>query len=83
MGDGGTIKGINENNTLIDWHGLLSIHMAGYYNSIIKGVATVMISYSSWNGVKMHANQEMITGFLKKTLRFRVIPTSHLKSLDC
>ncbi|XP_019186687.1 PREDICTED: uncharacterized protein LOC109181392 [Ipomoea nil] len=82
VGDGGTIKGINENNTLIDWHGLLSIHMAGYYNSVIKGVATVMVSYSSWNGVKMHANQEMITGFLKKTLRFRGFVISDYMGID-
>lgn len=72
VGDGGTTEGINENNTVINRHGLLSIHMAGYYSSIIKGVSTVMISYSSWNGKKMHANRDLITGFLKKTLRFRV-----------
>ena len=72
VGDGGTTEGIIENNTVISRHGLLSIHMTGYYNAIIKGVSTVMISYSSWNGIKMHANREMITGFLKNTLRFRV-----------
>ncbi|KAI3447358.1 hypothetical protein Pfo_004023 [Paulownia fortunei] len=72
VGDGGTIKGINENNTVATWHELLSIHMPAYYDSIIKGVSTVMISYSSWNGVKMHANRDLITGFLKKTPRFRV-----------
>lgn len=72
MGDGGTTNGINENNTVIDWHGLLSIHMPAYYDSIIKGVSSVMISYSSWNGVKMHANHELITGFLKGTLKFKV-----------
>ena len=71
-GDGGTTKGINENNTVAKWHELLSIHMPAYYHSIIKGVATVMISYSSLNGVKMHANHHMVTGFLKNTLRFRV-----------
>lgn len=72
VGDGGTTDGINENNTVIDWHGLLSIHMPGYYDSIIKGVSTIMVSYSSWNGVKMHTNRDLITGFLKNKLRFRV-----------
>ncbi|KAL6507818.1 hypothetical protein OROGR_024013 [Orobanche gracilis] len=42
VGDGGTIKGINSNNTMISYHGLLSIHMPAYDYSIIKGVATVM-----------------------------------------
>lgn len=73
VGDGGTTKGINENNTVATRHELLSIHMPAYYDSIIKGVSTVMVSYSSWNGVKMHANRDLITGFLKKIQRFRVI----------
>ncbi|XP_073054838.1 uncharacterized protein [Primulina eburnea] len=72
VGDGGTVNGINENNTIIDWQGLLRLHMPGYYQSIIKGVSTIMVSFSSWNGVKMHANRNLITNFLKGTLRFRV-----------
>lgn len=72
VGDGGTTKGINENNTVIDRHGLLSIHMPAYSDSIIKGVSTIMVSYSSWNGEKMHANRELVTGFLKDTLKFKV-----------
>ncbi|GLT95377.1 hypothetical protein SLE2022_130620 [Rubroshorea leprosula] len=66
VGDDGTTKGINENNTVIDFHGLLIIHMPGNYNAIIKGVSTIMISFSSVNGVKMHVNHDLITGFLKK-----------------
>lgn len=72
VGDGGTTRGINENNTVTDWHGLLSTHMPGYYHAIIKGVGTIMVSYSSWNDKKMHANRDLVTNFLKGTLRFRV-----------
>ncbi|GMN54005.1 hypothetical protein TIFTF001_023145 [Ficus carica] len=82
VGDGGTTEGINENNTVINRHGLLSIHMAGYYSSIIKGVSTVMISYSSWNGKKMHANRELIASFLKSTLRFRGFVISDWQGID-
>ncbi|RAL51834.1 unnamed protein product [Cuscuta campestris] len=82
VGDGGTVKGINGNNTAISRHGLLGTHMAGYYNSIIKGVATVMVSYSSWNGVKMHANHDMITGFLKETMRFRGFVITDYMAID-
>ncbi|XP_022155346.1 uncharacterized protein LOC111022483 [Momordica charantia] len=82
VGDGGTTKGINENNTVINRHGLLSTHMPGYYNSIIKGVSTIMISYSSWNGKKMHANRELITDFLKNTLRFRGFVISDWQGID-
>ncbi|KAI8558677.1 hypothetical protein RHMOL_Rhmol04G0115400 [Rhododendron molle] len=72
VGDGGTTKGINENNTVIDRNSLLSIHMPAYNDSISKGVSTIMVSYSSWNGRKMHANHDLITGYLKGTLKFKV-----------
>lgn len=82
VGDGGTTRGINENNTLTDMHGLLSIHMPAYTDSIIKGVSTVMVSYSSWNGVKMHANSDLVTGFLKNTLKFKGFVISDWQGID-
>ncbi|KAL5708878.1 beta-glucosidase [Ranunculus cassubicifolius] len=82
LGDGGTTKGINENNTVINQNGLFSIHMPAYYNSIIKGVATIMVSYSSWNGVKMHANRELVTKYLKDTLNFRGFVISDWEGID-
>ncbi|KAE9465678.1 hypothetical protein C3L33_02390, partial [Rhododendron williamsianum] len=82
LGDGGTTDGINENNTVISRQGLLSIHMPAYLNAIVKGVSTVMISYSSWNGLKMHANHELITGYLKNKLRFRGFVISDWQGLD-
>ncbi|VVA39787.1 PREDICTED: beta-glucosidase [Prunus dulcis] len=82
VGDGGTIKGINENNTVIDMHGLMSIHMPAYYHSIIKGVSTIMVSYSSWNGKKMHAIHELVTRFLKDTLKFKGFVISDWQGID-
>ncbi|CAO2825081.1 unnamed protein product [Amaranthus hypochondriacus] len=82
VGDGGTHNGINENNTVIPLKGLLDIHMPAYLDSIRKGVATVMVSYSSWNGVKMHANHNLVTGFLKKKLKFRGFVISDWEGID-
>nr|KJB35516.1 hypothetical protein B456_006G118100 [Gossypium raimondii] len=82
VGDGGTTKGINENNTVISWNGLLGIHMPAYFNSIAKGVATIMTSYSSWNGKKMHANHDLVTDFLKNKLKFRGFVISDWQGLD-
>ncbi|PIN07077.1 Glucan 1,3-beta-glucosidase [Handroanthus impetiginosus] len=82
VGDGGTTRGINSNDTVTSNHELLRIHMPAYDDSIIKGVATIMVSYSSFNGVKMHANRDLITGFLKKTLRFRGFVISDYKGID-
>ncbi|XP_039041981.1 beta-glucosidase BoGH3B-like isoform X2 [Hibiscus syriacus] len=82
IGDGGTRQGINENNTVIDMHGLLSMYMPAYAQSIIKGVSSVMVSYSSWNGQKMHANRELISGFLKNTLKFKGFVISDWQGID-
>ncbi|XP_056168946.1 uncharacterized protein LOC115676563 [Syzygium oleosum] len=82
VGDGGTTRGINENNTVIDWHGLLSIHMPGYYKAIIEGVSTIMVSYSSWNKMKMHANRFLVTDFLKNTLKFKGFVISDWLGID-
>ncbi|KAK9170200.1 hypothetical protein Syun_002340 [Stephania yunnanensis] len=82
VGDGGTTEGINENNTVINQHGLFSIHMPGYYSAISKGVSTIMVSYTSWNGKKMHANRDLVTGFLKNKLRFRGFVISDWQGID-
>jgi hypothetical protein len=65
---------------VIDWHGLENLHVPAYIDSINKGVSTVMVSFSSWNGVKMHANRDLVTGFLKNNLKFKVIRLASLYS---
>ncbi|KAL6629776.1 hypothetical protein ACP70R_029541 [Stipagrostis hirtigluma subsp. patula] len=82
VGDGGTTMGVNEGNTVATPAQLFGIHMPPYYNAIVQGVSTVMISYSSWNGVKMHANHYLITDFLKNKLKFRGFVISDWQGLD-
>ncbi|RHN47488.1 putative glucan 1,3-beta-glucosidase [Medicago truncatula] len=79
---GGTTNGIDESDTVIDRDGLMEIHMPGYLSSISKGVATIMVSYSSWNGDKMHAHHDLITGFLKNTLHFQGFVISDSDGID-
>ncbi|KDP42929.1 hypothetical protein JCGZ_23871 [Jatropha curcas] len=82
VGDGGTTRGINENNTVIDYRGLMRIHMPAYLLSVIKGVSTIMVSYSSWNGQKMHANHDLVTNLLKNTFKFRGFVISDWQGID-
>lgn len=82
VGDGGTVKGINENNTIVTDKQLYDIHMPAYYDSISKSVSTVMASYSSLNGVKMHANHALLTDVLKKRLGFQGFVISDWQALD-
>jgi beta-glucosidase len=48
------------------------IHMAPYVDCIDKGVSSIMISYSSWNGVKLHGHHYLINDILKEKLGFKV-----------
>uniref|UniRef100_A0A0D3F092 Glycoside hydrolase family 3 N-terminal domain-containing protein n=1 Tax=Oryza barthii TaxID=65489 RepID=A0A0D3F092_9ORYZ len=50
VGDGGTTRGMNENNTVATLRELMTVHMPPYYSAVAQGVSTVMVSFSSWNG---------------------------------
>ncbi|KAF7819265.1 Lysosomal beta glucosidase [Senna tora] len=82
LGDGGTTNGTDEGNTVISWDDLMRIHLPGYPVSISQGVGTIMISYSSLNGVKMHSNRDLITGLLKNTLNFKGFVISDFEGID-
>ncbi|KAF8775646.1 hypothetical protein HU200_004425 [Digitaria exilis] len=82
VGDGGTQRGINENNTVMSFHDLMRIHMPPYDNAVIKGISTVMISYSSFNGVKMHENKFLITDTLKNKMNFRGFVITDWQAVD-
>ncbi|XP_071721168.1 uncharacterized protein [Rutidosis leptorrhynchoides] len=82
IGDGGTHLGTNEGNTIVDGKTLFSIHMPAYNDAILKGVATIMTSYSSWNGVKMHANRNLVTDYLKNKLKFKGFVISDWQGID-
>lgn len=71
LGDGGTENGRDQGDTMLSERALAEIHAAGYKPAIEAGVLTVMASFSSWNGVKMHANESLLTGVLKERMSFQ------------
>jgi beta-glucosidase len=70
LGDGGTTRGVDQGDTDISEQQLIDIHTPGYSSAIAAGVMTVMASYSSWQGQKMHGNESLLTGVLKGRLGF-------------
>ncbi|GJN23311.1 hypothetical protein PR202_gb10948 [Eleusine coracana subsp. coracana] len=82
VGAGGTYNGIDQGNTAIDKNGMMSVHMRPYYSAILRGVSSFMVSYSSWNGVKTHANKFLITDYLKNSLKFRGFVISDWEGID-
>ncbi len=70
LGDGGTLDGRDQGDNLASERTLLSVHAAGFLPAIEAGDLIVMVSYSSWRGVKMHANRDLLTGVLKDRMGF-------------
>ncbi len=82
VGDGGTTDGIDQGNTEVDEANLRSIHLAPYVAAIDAGVGSVMISYSSWNGQKMHGHAYLINDVLKGELGFAGLVISDWQAID-
>ena len=89
IADGGTTFGTGDSGYLIDQGDaqiteteLRAIHLPPYQSAVQNGVGAVMISYSSWNGVKDHGNQYLITTVLKGELGFQGIVVSDWAGID-
>ncbi len=82
VGDGGTTRGVDQGNTECDLATLRKIHLPGYLGAIKAGVGSVMASYSSWNGKKMHGNHDLLTDLLKKELGFHGFIVSDWAAID-
>ncbi|MDI1465303.1 glycoside hydrolase family 3 N-terminal domain-containing protein [Catellatospora sp. KI3] len=82
VGDGGTANGTDQGNTQLSESELRAIHLPPFQAAIAKGVGSVMISYSSWNGAKLHGNQYLITTVLKGELGFTGFVVSDWNGID-
>jgi beta-glucosidase len=70
VGDGGTENGIDQGNTVVSEDVLRNVHSQGYFSALEAGAQTVMASYNSWNGSKLHGNQYLLTDVLKQQMGF-------------
>jgi beta-glucosidase len=93
-GDGGTAFGtglpkprgerypLDQGDVRLDEAKMRRIHLAGYLPAIQAGVASIMPSYSSWNGVKCSGNAHLLTDILKKEFGFNGFVISDYNALD-
>lgn len=76
IGDGyttygtGIDGGLDRGNAVISMDELYDIHLPLYEEAILAGVKSIMISYSSINGLRMHQSYDLITSILKEELGF-------------
>ena len=82
LGDGGTSGGVDQGNVVCDEATLRRLHLAPYAAAVKAGVGSVMVSFSSWNGNKMHGNKYLITDVLKGELGFQGLVVSDWAGID-
>ena len=70
MGDGGTTNGVDQGNTKISELGLRELHGYPYFDALDACAQTVMASFNSWNGEKLHGSKSLLTGVLKNDMQF-------------
>jgi beta-glucosidase len=81
-GDGGTAGGDDQGNALLDEAELRRLHIDQYKPAIAAGVGSIMVSYSSVNGAKMHGNRRLLTEVLKGELGFKGFLVSDWAAID-
>lgn len=82
VGDGGTTNGIDQGDTRVDESTLRAIHLPGYISAIEAGVGSIMASFSSWNGQKLHSHHYLLTTVLKEELGFEGFVVSDWAGID-
>ncbi|MEM7800747.1 MAG: glycoside hydrolase family 3 N-terminal domain-containing protein, partial [Chloroflexota bacterium] len=90
VGDGGTAWGssttgdylIDQGDTQVDEAILRDVHLSPYPVLIENGALSIMASFSSWNGLKMHAHEYLLNDVLKGELGFTGFVVSDWEAID-
>jgi len=89
VGDGGTTvgtgvggRGLDQGDTRIDEATLRRIHLRPYQAAVAAGVGSIMVSYNSWNGVKLSGDHYLLTDVLKQELGFQGFLISDYRAVN-
>src|SRR5258706_7372554 len=94
IGDGATIWGSSRQNLMGEQYMLdqgnmqfpedmvRKLLLPPYQNAVNSGAMSVMASFSSWQGTKMHAQQGLLTKVLKDELGFKGFIVSDWQAID-
>lgn len=93
LGDGGTTFGTSTQNIIkpylldqgdmrFDETAIRQLFLPPYQQVVSGGARSIMISFSSWNGVKMHAQDYWIADVLKGELGFEGLVISDWSGMD-
>jgi beta-glucosidase len=82
IGDGGTADGVDRGDNRSSEAELLKIHAPGYIAAINAGVQTIMASYNTWEGLKIHGAHYLLTDVLKQRMGFDGLVVSDWDGID-
>ena len=94
LADGGTAFGsatavnmgvkylLDQGEARLDEATLRRVHLAPYKAAVDAGAFSIMASFSSWNGVKVHAQKYLLTDILKGELGFQGFIVSDWQAVD-
>ncbi len=87
IGEGQTENGINQGNVDVvigssEYNAMLAELSQPYIEAIEKGVDSIMVSYNSIDGQKMHGSYELLTEYLRGDLGFEGIIISDYNGVD-
>lgn len=70
VGDGGTIAGVDQGNVIGTLETLKTPHIGAYAGAFAEGVPSVMASFNSINGKKVHGSKAVLTDLLRDELGY-------------
>lgn len=93
LGDGGTVFGtstqviikpylLDQGDMRLDEAAIRDLFLPPYQAALEAGARSVMVSFSSWNGIKLHAQKYWITDVLKDELGFPGFVVSDWGGMD-
>ncbi len=93
IGDGGTTFGsstqnytkpylLDQGDTRMDEARLRALFLPPYEATVKAGAGSVMASFSSWNGTKIHGDAYLLTDVLKRQLGFQGLVVSDWGGVD-
>ncbi|MGO4892537.1 glycoside hydrolase family 3 protein [Flavobacterium sp. W21_SRS_FM6] len=70
VGDGGTVNGDDQGDNVSSEQHLFERHAQGYVGGLSAGAQSVMASFNSWHGEKVHGSRYLLTEVLKERMGF-------------
>ena len=82
IGDGGTSRGTDQGNTVLTDAQLIEQHGSGYVGAIGAGVHSVMATFNSVNGVKVHGSEALMNEMLRNQFGFQGMVVSDWNGIE-